>query len=392
MRTALNDYETTAVEKYHDAQNSSRGNRTNMVDAGASLEFLVKGFYYSRFREKPEGKTLHSLITLFKSNEIVKDPYVINQMNFIRTNYNIAKRETAIVADHVVVEAQRNLTLVFMEFQKFGNVDYGLGSRMNPKPQKGRQDIIQSLIDENLITREAGAKLKDKKRFKDYKAEEKKPKGGDELTMACCLIDKSHSMLTIKDAVIKSHADMLNALRGSAKCKRESLFFSQTLFDTELTYLNGVMSKLSQDGKDKIVVLDDSNYKPSGYTALHDAIFETLIHLLFESRTYAEKSNKMAKVVLGVITDGTDWGGGGYNTGSTNHTPDDVKGVVMKMKRDRVLSRSLLIGLGSAGLQNSQLKAMQEQYGFDECLFVDSADSAAIRRAWDMYSQLAVNL
>jgi hypothetical protein len=69
------------------------------------------------------------------------------------------------------------------------------------------------------------------------------------------IIDESGSMEVCKDAVVKSHPIMLDALRGSALVRNNLLFVGQYLFNNSPTNLHPD-TPVSPEGNDHVTVLN----------------------------------------------------------------------------------------------------------------------------------------
>jgi uncharacterized protein YegL len=125
---------------------------------------------------------------------------------------------------------------------------------------------------------------------KQKKATKKVARKESKSVLVNLILDKSGSMLSVLGDTIGGFNTYINELK---KDKKIDYQFSLTLFDTNLEnrYVSVPLSKVQN--------LDENNYRPSGNTALYDAIGVTVAKI--------EKDNPEAEKVLTVImTDGQE--------------------------------------------------------------------------------------
>lgn len=132
----------------------------------------------------------------------------------------------------------------------------------------------------------------------------------ENFTDIICITDKSGSMNHIKTDVIgglNSFITEQKALEGDANLT--IVFFD----DTYELFLNG------KDIKDAPVI-NESNYKPHGTTALYDAIGKTIVDIGTRLSETAEEL-RPSKVIVVIQTDGNE-------NSSTKYTADDIKSMI----------------------------------------------------------------
>lgn len=103
------------------------------------------------------------------------------------------------------------------------------------------------------------------------------------------VVDKSGSMEAVRQQVISGTNEYLQMLRGEKKVS-----LSLTFFDTE------VKSPYVNVAVDKVPDLSVESYRPSGMTALYDAIGQTV------AKTEASLTGKKPKVLVVIQTDGEE--------------------------------------------------------------------------------------
>lgn len=394
--TILNKHELSAVKSFRFALDPKRPGSDVLKDVGSAVRSLIFGLYLRRKKQEPHrNSTFQSLTGQLVALGIIKDPFLKSTIDFIRINRNIAEHGTDPAKGYMLKEMKRLMVIVFTDFQKIGNVDYGLDLE-NRRVYKGVKNTpgaaIDELVEKGIVSLDDRGKNLEDPRFGGMRIEDK-PKGrGGLCSFSYCLIDKSGSMGSLTEEVINGQHLMIEAFRKSEKCQRNLLYFGQALFNEELEYLNAVLSPLKPDGKDKIVALSKDNYKPSGCTALHDAIFNTLKSLHIESVSYKSEHSSKPKIHIGVITDGFDYGPRGYNTGSKEATAEDVRKLVIELKKDKLLLSSNLVGFTSNGFNEEHLKKMAEEYAFDDYIAVDASNPKEIRRAFELVSKHAISM
>lgn len=193
------------------------------------------------------------------------------------------------------------------------------------------------------------------------------------------LIDASGSMSVYRKEVIAGQREMLNTLRGSAKCDREALLVVQMLFSDQMKPLHNATKLSTKEGDDKVVILNENNYNPNGRTALYSSVFELLKSI--EDIIKNDKKKGYA-FTIGIITDGEDTQGG-VDT-------KDIRTLIQYITNKEKLHSSVIIGLTNKDFTEEKLKKLKETLGFQEAISL-SQDPKAVRRAFMMASQLAIS-
>jgi len=201
-------------------------------------------------------------------------------------------------------------------------------------------------------------------------------KRGTKPVFATFLFDESGSMDGHRKHVIDAHAVMLDALRGSRACKKNALYVSQYVFSDSERILN-TFELLDPNKKDAIVTLDRSNYNPGGQTALYKSIFRAL-QSIATTVEYALRKSIIIEHTIAVITDGMD------NIGGVS--PKDINTVVNDFKKQYFLRSSVVVGLTSDKLSESDLEEIRRTLGFDQAISTSRSEKE-IRRAFVLASE-----
>lgn len=144
----------------------------------------------------------------------------------------------------------------------------------------------------------------------------KNPKSNSNLTEVIAIMDKSGSMISLKDDSIGGFNQFIEDQQNNPNDIRVTL----TLFDTKFKTLYEEKSV-----HDPGIKLDKDNYRPSGMTALLDAIGYTLNSAL---ERFKEKDTKdiPGKVIVVIITDGQE-------NSSKTYQNDSIKDLINKLKK-----------------------------------------------------------
>lgn len=206
-------------------------------------------------------------------------------------------------------------------------------------------------------------------------------RGFEDPVMACFVIDASPSMKPFRDAVIEAQHEMIEILRGSAKCRKNALYVAQWLFSNDATLLNP-FQLLNSTGSDSVARLDTSSYRPEdgNGTALYITVFQVLQDMA-ANIAYALNNNIRSTFTIGLITDGED------NKGKV--PPSDIKAIVQELTQQGHLTSSVLFGIENPGLSRARVVEIQETLGFSDAVFVGQ-NAADIRRAFVLASQSAI--
>lgn len=201
----------------------------------------------------------------------------------------------------------------------------------------------------------------------------------DRPVFAGILVDSSGSMQPYTKAVIAAHGVMLDMLRKSDKCRKGVLWVYQCLFAGTPQPLNSFYP-LRPEGPqhDKVTVLDSSNYRPAGRTALYDAVL-TMTKELDAQREGAYRRGLPSGARIAVITDGED-----------NESPPGAQQkaqAAIKSLRDKEwLEASVVVGLVNSEFTEAKLKALQEALGFSQHISLEQSEKE-VRRAFVLASR-----
>lgn len=194
--------------------------------------------------------------------------------------------------------------------------------------------------------------------------------------ISCFLIDESGSMEGYREDVIKNQPVMLDTLRKSEKCEKNALCIIQILFSGKVKVLHE-LTKLSADGKDKVVVLNDRNYNPNGSTALYKSTF----HILQYLKDAATRAKVKFSFTIGIISDGEDTDKG--------IDPKDIRTLIQEFTEKDILRSSVIVGLTNKDFTEDKLEELKKTLGFQQAIPL-SKDPKAIRRAFKLASKIAV--
>lgn len=147
------------------------------------------------------------------------------------------------------------------------------------------------------------------------------------------ILDKSGSMTSVRDATISGYNEYIQTLK---KDKKSDYELTLTLFDTDVvTILPAPISKISN------LTLDF--YRPTGMTALYDAVCSTI---------QGVKEKKGQKVLVVIMTDGLE-------NASQEYTEKDMK----KLIKDREKKGNwTFVYLGA----NQDAYAVAQKYGINQ--------------------------
>lgn len=112
-------------------------------------------------------------------------------------------------------------------------------------------------------------------------------------TYVAMILDKSGSMMAVRKSSLESFNDQIKLLREESKKNDQEIILSIVLFDHE------IMVKEKGAEIDLIKEISETEYIPSGMTALYDAIGQTISR--FE-KSYELKENDA--VLFVIVTDG----------------------------------------------------------------------------------------
>ena len=200
----------------------------------------------------------------------------------------------------------------------------------------------------------------------------------DRPVFAGILIDSSGSMQPYTSAVIEAHRVMLDMLRKSEKCVKGVLWVYQCLFSDTPQQLNSFYP-LRPEGPqhDKVTVLDTSNYKPDGRTALYDAVL-TMTKELDAQRQGAFRRGLPSGARIAVITDGED--------NASQARPEQVQAAISDLRSKEWLDASVVVGLKNQTFDETRLKALQLSLGFSQRISLERSPQE-VRRAFVLASK-----
>ena len=117
------------------------------------------------------------------------------------------------------------------------------------------------------------------------------------LTEIAFILDRSGSMQSIKSGTMEGYNSFI--FQQKEENDKYPVRFSLTLFST------GIEEVVSSIPVNKVTELDDSNYRPSGNTALLDAI-GTTINNLGKRLADTPEAERPGKVIVAIMTDGEE--------------------------------------------------------------------------------------
>lgn len=187
------------------------------------------------------------------------------------------------------------------------------------------------------------------------------------LTEIVCVLDKSGSMMAVRDDSIGSFNQFLKEQKeapGKAN-------FSLTLFDTEYHYV------YSGEDIQNVSELDSNTYNPGGMTALLDAVGKTIDET---GRRLAETPGhkRPGKVIFVILTDGQE-------NSSKEYTFDIVKDKI-EHQRNKYNWEFLFLGAGEDTIK----QASQIGIGMDKTMSF-SHSSKGYDTASKSYSSAVLN-
>lgn len=264
------------------------------------------------------------------------------------------------------------------------NAEFCIGCRSNishlsTTDQRSVKDSVDQLIKEGLLSTESAKEMRhDADRI--VKVPDLSNTYQDPV-FSCFLYDSSGSMRICRDAVIASQPILLNALRGSAKCRHSALFVAQYLFSDNTHQLHGFRPLAQSPESDNVTILDTHLYDPNGGTALYKTIYSTLQDMIVIIES-CSSSGLSPQFTIGLITDGEDNGEG--------VRPDSIQKNIQDLRERKILRSAVIIGLVNNQLSNDRLEQIKIAIGFDQAIPCSQETSRDIRRAFVLASQSAV--
>lgn len=183
--------------------------------------------------------------------------------------------------------------------------------------------------------------------------------------------------------VIDGHTAMLTTLRKSQKCEMGVLYVYQTLFAADVRNLNP-WYPLDSSGKDNVVQLNVANYRPSGCTALYDAVYQLLQDVALELNQVRQAGLRPSARVA-VITDGAENCSAIVKTHNQAGAEQMIQEEVRKLRDREWLESSLVIGLVNGQFTPDMLEDTRKRLGFAQSVPL-SQTPRDIRRAFRLAS------
>ena len=131
------------------------------------------------------------------------------------------------------------------------------------------------------------------------------------------ILDASGSMSSLTDSTIKGFNEMLE--RQKAALSEEEVLVTIVTFNTENTYLT-FCEKL-----DKVEPLSRETYYTDGFTALNDAVGETINRISTNQTEHKKKGTKRKSIVI-ITTDG-------YENSSKEYTRTRVRALIKSKEK-----------------------------------------------------------
>lgn len=193
----------------------------------------------------------------------------------------------------------------------------------------------------------------------------------DDPLFLALVIDRSGSMKGIKDVVISTMNDCMNAVRGSKACRMKRLNVGIYTFADAVSQ-HCEFGAVSSDGKDHVAPFGDNNYVADGKTALYRAVNHVLQDM---AATIKSAQTLSLKPLFGlvVVTDGDDTEGG--------FTPSDIATVLADLNSNGYVYSSCLIGITGDKLASTRVTELRDAMGFQTCL-MPGATEKEIRAAF----------
>ena len=205
----------------------------------------------------------------------------------------------------------------------------------------------------------------------------------DAPVFAAFTFDASGSMVDYVSDIVSGHELMLSTLRESQKCEMGVLYVYQTLFANGIRNLNP-WYPLDSAGNDNVVRLTPGNYKPSGLTALYDAVHSLLKDLSLELNQVRQEGLRPSARIA-VITDGGENDSEIVKTHSQVVAEQMIQEEVRKLQEREWLVSSLVIGLTNSNFSPDMLEDTRKRLGFGQAVAL-STTPRDIRRAFVLAS------
>jgi hypothetical protein len=182
------------------------------------------------------------------------------------------------------------------------------------------------------------------------------------LTEIAFILDSSGSMQSIKSGTMEGYNSFI--FQQKEENGKYPVRFSLTLFNS------GIEEVLSSIPVNRVTDLDDSNYRPSGNTALLDAI-GTTINTLGKRLADTPENERPGKVIVTIMTDGEE-------NSSRQFTWDQISGMI-KHQTDVYKWEFLFLGANQDAIATAS--RMNIDKGSSSTYFQNSRSSRIALRA-----------
>ena len=198
--------------------------------------------------------------------------------------------------------------------------------------------------------------------------------GADKYTIATIVCDTSGSVVKFLPELTKTLKTILESCQKSPQS--ENLLIRLVQFDDDVTELHG-FRELSQVDPNEY----DTILKIGGYTALYDAVFQS-VEITRDYAKVLANQDFCANAILFVITDGGD------NIG--RRSPNQIKDLILEVQREECLEsiQIVLIGIvnGSVEIKNI-LQNFQNDAEITKYLNIDNANAKELAKLADWISK-----
>lgn len=236
------------------------------------------------------------------------------------------------------------------------------------------REALDQLVSSGVINREIAEIIQTLARDK---AAEVTPAEGANYRALVLLLDKSGSMANLKNAVIEGQHHLINSLLGATTSMM--IYFGQILFNHEVEYFQNIGpfrdSSSGNAAHPDTRLLNDSNYKIGGGTALYDTIVHG-IAMLSPILLTADEMGQQLLANIAVITDGKDE--------HSKTKPSDLKKVIEHVMGAGIIDHVVLYGLG-----NYDYKTIGKSIGIEEVI-QPGVDPKEIRHMFGMISSMTI--
>jgi hypothetical protein len=236
------------------------------------------------------------------------------------------------------------------------------------------RQALEQLVSSGVINNEIAEIIQTLARDK---ATDVTPAEGANYRALVLLLDKSGSMVNLKNAVIEGQHYMINSLLGATTSM--TIYFGQILFNHEVEYFQNIGPfrdpSVRNAAHPDTRLLDPHNYKISGGTALYDTIVHG-IAMLAPILLMADEMGQQLLANIAIITDGKD------EHSKTN--PANLKKVV-----DHVVGMGIIDHIALYGLGSYDYKTIGKSIGIEDVI-EPGVDPKEIRSMFGMISSMTI--